>query len=111
MIDRDGYVYEIGYFLGIERSWQFFKTERGRYRTPDSYEYMPNSEKVITNIPITHHELARMAGTRWETSIRILSDMRKRRWIDSGRGHITILQPQAIQQCANGFGKARKRTL
>ena len=33
---------------------------------------------VGKTIPITHHELARMAGTRWETSIRTLSAMKHR---------------------------------
>lgn len=42
-------------------------------------------------IPITHHELARMAGTRWETSIRTLSAMKQRGWIATARGRVTVL--------------------
>lgn len=48
-------------------------------------------------IPITHHELARMAATRWETSIRTLSAMRQRGWIATSRGRVTILRPKELQ--------------
>ena len=52
-------------------------------------------------IPVTHHELARMAGTRWETSIRTLSSMKRRGWLASGRGRITILHSPPLQQLLN----------
>ncbi len=48
-------------------------------------------------IPITHHELARMAGTRWETSIRTIAAMKQRRWVASRRGTITVLRPRQLQ--------------
>lgn len=48
-------------------------------------------------VPVTHHELARMAGTRWETSIRTLSGMKRKGWLASGRGRITILSPQSLR--------------
>lgn len=48
-------------------------------------------------IPITHHELARMASTRWETSIRTLSAMRQRGWVSTSRGRVTILHPKELQ--------------
>jgi CRP-like cAMP-binding protein len=48
-------------------------------------------------IPITHHELARMAATRWETSIRTLSSMKQRGWIATARGRVTILHPKDLQ--------------
>ena len=48
-------------------------------------------------IPITHHELARMAGTRWETSIRTLSAMKQRGWIATARGHVTVLAPARLR--------------
>ncbi len=47
-------------------------------------------------IPVTHHELASMVGTRWETSIRTLSTMKRRGWVASSRGRITILTPQNL---------------
>lgn len=48
-------------------------------------------------IPITHHELARMAATRWETSIRTLSAMKRRGWIAASRGRVTILAPHQLR--------------
>ena len=48
-------------------------------------------------LPVTHHELSRMAGTRWETSIRTLSSMKQRGWIASSRGQVTILVPQQLR--------------
>ena len=59
-------------------------------------------------IPITHHELARMAGTRWETSIRTLSSMKRRGWVASSRGKVTILDVrplQALLRRTNGLSK------
>ena len=49
-------------------------------------------------LPITHHELARMAGTRWETSIRTLSSMKRRGWITSSRGKVTVLLPHHLRR-------------
>lgn len=48
-------------------------------------------------VPVTHHELSRMAGTRWETSIRTLSSMKRRGWITSSRGKVTIVAPQQLR--------------
>ena len=47
-------------------------------------------------IPVTHHELAAMAGTRWETSIRTLSAMKRSGWVASSRGRITLLAPRKL---------------
>ncbi len=52
-------------------------------------------------IPVTHHELARMAGTRWETSIRTLSSMKRKGWLTSGRGRISILNPHPLRHLLN----------
>ena len=49
-------------------------------------------------VPVTHHELSRMAGTRWETSIRILSSMKRRGWMTSSRGKVTIVAPQKLRE-------------
>ena len=51
-------------------------------------------------IPLTHQELARMAGTRWETSIRTLAGMKRRGWLTSTRGRITLLQPRQLKNLA-----------
>jgi hypothetical protein len=38
-----------------------------------------------------------MAGTRWETSIRTLSVMKRKGWISSSRGKITVVLPQKLR--------------
>jgi CRP/FNR family transcriptional regulator len=48
-------------------------------------------------IPVTHQELSRMAGTRWETSIRTLSAMKRKGWIISSRGRMTVILPQKLR--------------
>ncbi|MBI2870655.1 MAG: Crp/Fnr family transcriptional regulator [Candidatus Omnitrophica bacterium] len=48
-------------------------------------------------VPITHQELARMVGTRWETSIRTLAHLKQKGWVSSGRGWITILAPRQLK--------------
>ena len=53
-----------------------------------------------STIPMTHQELAQLAGTRWETSIRTLARMRQRGWVQTGRGRITVAQPQALTTTA-----------
>ncbi|MBI3324832.1 MAG: Crp/Fnr family transcriptional regulator [Candidatus Omnitrophica bacterium] len=65
-------------------------------------------------IPMTHQELAGMVGTRWETSIRTLSAMKRRGWVASSRGRMTVLAPRKLQvliangkpvpPSSNGFG-------
>ena len=49
------------------------------------------------DVPITHHELSDMVGTRWETSIRTLAEMKRRGWVASSRGRITILAPHMLE--------------
>lgn len=63
-------------------------------------------------IPMTHQELAGMVGTRWETSIRTLSAMKRCRWVTSSRGRMTVLAPRNLRallttgkpllSCSNG---------
>ncbi len=48
-------------------------------------------------IPITHQELSHMAGTRWETSIRTLSIMKRKGWIASSRGKMMVILPQKLR--------------
>jgi CRP/FNR family transcriptional regulator len=48
-------------------------------------------------IPVTHKELARMAGTRLETSIRAVARMKRQGWLRSSRGQITILAPDPLK--------------
>ena len=52
-------------------------------------------------IPITHRELAQMAGTRWETSIRTLTKLKRQGWLASSRGKIRILHPETLRALLN----------
>ena len=56
-------------------------------------------------IAITHHELARMVGARWETSIRVLSSMKRHGLVTSSRGKITVLASHKLRALLrhNGF--------
>ena len=49
-------------------------------------------------VPVTHRELSRMASTRWETSIRVLSSMKRRGWMTSSRGKVTNVAPQKLRE-------------
>lgn len=48
-------------------------------------------------VPITHQELARMAGTRWETSIRTIASFKRKHWLSTSRGKMTILRPDQLK--------------
>ena len=48
-------------------------------------------------IPVTHQELARMAGTRWETSIRTIASFKRKHWLSTSRGKMTILRPEQLK--------------
>lgn len=48
-------------------------------------------------VPVTHYELARMTGTRVETSIRTISRMKRRGWLTSTRGRMTVLAPKQLR--------------
>jgi CRP-like cAMP-binding protein len=48
-------------------------------------------------VPVTHHELSQMAGTRSETSIRTMAKFKRNRWVSTTRGAVTILQPQQLR--------------
>ena len=50
-----------------------------------------------TTVRITHRELARMAGTRLETSIRTVGLLKQKHWLATSRGKLTILQPRQLQ--------------
>ena len=56
------------------------------------------SKKFGPTIPLTKHELAEMASTTVETTIRILSHLKKQRVITSSRGSTTIAKPAHLQR-------------
>ena len=57
-------------------------------------------------ISVTHQELAHMAGTRWETSIRTIAVFKRKRWLSSSRGKMVVLQPKALQALLASDGEA-----
>lgn len=48
-------------------------------------------------IPVTHRELARMVGTRCETSIRTVAAFKRRHWLATSRGRMTVLRPDRLK--------------
>ncbi len=54
------------------------------------------SKKFGKTIPLTKHELAEMAGTTVETTIRVLSDFKKQGIVTSLRGSTTITKPDEL---------------
>ncbi len=54
------------------------------------------SKKFGQTIPLTKHELAELANTTQETTIRILSQLSRQRIIRSSRGNTTILHPEKL---------------
>ena len=54
------------------------------------------SKKFGTTIPLTKHELAELAGTTVETTIRVLSQFRQQGIVRSSRGATTIAKPQQL---------------
>lgn len=58
------------------------------------------SKKFGATIPLTKHELAELAGTTVETTIRILSHFRRQGIVRSSRGSTTIAKADALRQLA-----------
>ncbi len=52
------------------------------------------------SVDLTHHELASELGTAREVVSRQLTEMQRRGWIASGRGHIEILDEAALKALA-----------
>ena len=61
---------------------------------------MTLSKKFGRTIPLTKHELAEMANTTVETTIRVLSQLRRQGVIRSSRGSTTIAKPEALERLA-----------
>ncbi len=59
------------------------------------------AKKFGTTIPLTRQELAEIAGTTHETTIRTLSRFKRRGWIRSVRGTTTILKADALTTLAH----------
>lgn len=59
------------------------------------------SKKFGQTIPLTKHELAELANTTQETTIRILSQLSWQRIIRSSRGNTTSLHPEKLSALLN----------
>jgi CRP-like cAMP-binding protein len=57
-------------------------------------------KKFGTTIPLTKHELAELANTTVETTIRVLSQLRRQGIVRSTRGSTTIVKPERLQALA-----------
>jgi CRP-like cAMP-binding protein len=58
------------------------------------------SKKFGHTIPMTKHELAELSNTTVETTIRVLSQLKKQGILKSSRGSTTIAKPQDLQRLA-----------
>lgn len=58
------------------------------------------AKKFGPTIPLTKHELAELANTTVETTIRILSHLKRQGIIKSARGSTTIAKPEHLQHLA-----------
>lgn len=59
------------------------------------------SKKFGTTIPLTKHELAELANTTVETTIRVLSQLKKQGILKSSRGSTTIVKPDTLKTLAS----------
>jgi len=59
------------------------------------------SKKFGPTIPLTKHELAELASTTVETTIRVLSQLKKQGIIKSSRGSTTIAKPDQLSKLAS----------
>ena len=59
------------------------------------------SKKFGPTVPLTKHELAELANTTVETTIRVLSQLKKQGILKSSRGSTTIAKPDTLQRLAN----------
>ena len=59
------------------------------------------SKKFGATIPLTKHELAELANTTVETTIRVLSQLKKQGIIKSSRGSTTITKPEQLTVLAS----------
>lgn len=62
----------------------------------DSYG-VDNGEGIVLEVPLTRQDIAEMAGTTVETTIRILSGWQKRKIVETNHKQITILDVQEMK--------------
>ena len=59
------------------------------------------SKKFGPTIPLTKHELAELANTTVETTIRVISELKKQGILTSSRGSTTIVKPNHLQHLSS----------
>lgn len=81
----------------MEKSLVLFRHTAGHRIIQTLYELC---QKFGNEVPVTHRELAGIAGTTVETSIRTLSPLRGQGILRLGRGRITILNKRKLRHLA-----------
>jgi CRP/FNR family transcriptional regulator len=62
-----------------------------------------NEDGIVIELPLTRQDIAEMAGTTVETTIRTLSKFRKKGLIQAERGRVIILKPHQLVRIAEEF--------
>ena len=90
-----------------ERLLAIYHTRMRRMAEAISLAQAPVEQRVIYTLlrlrstfghtlPITHQELSRMAGTRIETSIRVIAGLKRKGWLSTSRGKMVILRSDQL---------------
>ena len=56
----------------------------------------PGDDGLVLNVHLTRQDIAEMAGTTVETTIRVLSQWRKSGLVQMSGGHMVIAQPDRL---------------
>lgn len=62
-----------------------------------------SEEGIVIELPLTRQDIAEMAGTTVETTIRTMSKFRKKGLVQTKRGRVTILEPHQLVKIAEEF--------
>jgi CRP/FNR family transcriptional regulator len=67
-----------------------------------AYALLRLRDSFGNTLPISHNELAHMAGTRLETSIRTLAVFKRRNWLSVSRRRMTIRSARPLRKLVSG---------
>ena len=62
-----------------------------------------SEEGIVIELPLTRQDIAEMAGTTVETTIRTMSKFRKKGLVQTKRGRVMILEPHQLVKIAEEF--------
>jgi CRP/FNR family transcriptional regulator len=62
-----------------------------------------NGNGIVIELPLTRQDIAEMAGTTVETTIRTMSKFKKDGLIQTKRGQVTVLEPHELVKIAEEF--------